>query len=44
MLTLAPFLLQSSSLPVEGSPVSEEADRTESSTNTDTPADTVVGK
>ena len=44
MLTLAPFLLQSASLPVEGSPVSEEAEHTESITNTDTPGDTVVGK
>nr|XP_020486993.1 alpha- and gamma-adaptin-binding protein p34 isoform X1 [Labrus bergylta] len=33
---------QSSSLPVEGSPVSEEADHTESSTNTDTRGDAVV--
>ncbi|XP_030282128.1 alpha- and gamma-adaptin-binding protein p34 [Sparus aurata] len=32
----------SASLPVEGSPVIEEADHTESSTNTDTPGDTVV--
>lgn len=44
MLTLAPSLLQSSSLPVEGSLVSEEANHTESSPNTGTQGDTVVGK
>lgn len=44
MLTLAPFLWQSSSLPVEGPLVSEEANHTESTTNTGTPGDTVVGK
>lgn len=44
MQTLAPFLLQSSSLPVGGSLSGEEANHTESSTNTDTQADTLVGK
>lgn len=44
MLTLASFLWQSSSLPVEGSLVSEETNHTESSANTDTQEDTVVGK
>lgn len=44
MQTLAPSLLQSSSLPVGDSLSSEEANHTESSTNTATQGDTLVGK
>lgn len=44
ILTHAPSLWQSSSLPVEGPRVSEEASHTESSGNTNTQGDAVVGK
>lgn len=43
MQTLAPFVLQSSNLPVGGSVVTEDVNQTES-TNTDTQGDTLVGK
>lgn len=43
LVSLAQFLCQSSSLSVEGTLVSEEANHTESTTNSDTQG-TIVGK